>query len=68
MLQTDIEKLFHEEPEAYSEADFRLFQAFKDTLNSGAVRAAEPDPAARRGWRVNRGEPIPDCVQGAARL
>jgi len=53
MLQTDIEKLFDEKPATYSEADFRLFQAFNDELNSGAVRAAEPDPSARSGWRVN---------------
>lgn len=53
MLQTEIEKLFDSRPETYSEADFRLFQAFKDALNSGAARAAEPDPSARSGWRVN---------------
>ncbi len=53
MLQTDIERLFDEKPETYSEEHFRLFQAFKEALNSGAVRAAEPDPAARGGWRVN---------------
>ncbi len=53
MLQTDIERLFDSRPETYSEADFALFQAFKDALNSGTVRAAEPDPAAPSGWRVN---------------
>ena len=68
MLYADMEKLFDEKPEAYSEADFRLFLTFEDALNSGTVRAAEPNPSARSGWRVNRGESIPDCVHGAARL
>jgi 2,3,4,5-tetrahydropyridine-2-carboxylate N-succinyltransferase len=53
MLQTDIENLFDEKLESYTEDHFRLFQAFKDALNSGSVRAAEPDPSARSGWRVN---------------
>jgi len=53
MLQTEIEKLYDEKPDAYTEEHFRLFQAFKDELNSGAVRAAEPDPAAKSGWKVN---------------
>lgn len=30
-----------------------LFQAFKDLLNRGEARAAEPDSTARHGWRVN---------------
>jgi hypothetical protein len=68
MPQTDLEKRFDGTPATYSEADLRLFQTFKDALNSGTVRAAEPDPSARRGWRVNRGESIPVFVQGAARL
>jgi len=68
MLQTDVERLSDETPEACSEADFRLSQTSKDGRNAGALRAAEPDPAARSGWRVDRGESIPDCVQGAARL
>jgi 2,3,4,5-tetrahydropyridine-2-carboxylate N-succinyltransferase len=54
MLQTDIERLFDEKPGVYTEEHFRLFQAFKDALNSGAVRAAEPDPSAKSGWKVNR--------------
>ena len=44
--RADIEKLFDEKPETYTEEHFRLFQAFKDALNSGAVRAAEPDPSS----------------------
>jgi 2,3,4,5-tetrahydropyridine-2-carboxylate N-succinyltransferase len=53
MLPTDIEKLFDEKPETYTEEHFRLFQTFKDALNSGAVRAAEPDPSSKSGWKVN---------------
>ena len=53
MLQTDIEQLFDEKPDTYTEEHFRLFQVFKDALNSGAVRAAEPDPSTKSGWKVN---------------
>ncbi len=53
MLPTNIEKLFDEKPETYTEEHFRLFQAFKEALNRGEVRAAEPDAAAPSGWRVN---------------
>jgi len=30
-----------------------VFEQFKDALNSGTVRAAEPDERSRTGWRVN---------------
>jgi len=53
MLSNDIEELFDTTPESYSERDFGLFQSFKDALNSGEARAAEPDPSAPTGWRVN---------------
>jgi len=53
MLQTEIEALFEEKPEAYTEEHARLFQEFKDALNAGEIRAAQPDPSARSGWRVN---------------
>jgi 2,3,4,5-tetrahydropyridine-2-carboxylate N-succinyltransferase len=53
MLQTEIEQLYELRPESYSEEHFRLFQAFKDALNTGAIRAAEPDPSAPSGWKVN---------------
>jgi len=52
-LQADIEKLFDEKPQAYTEDHFRLFAEFKAALNAGAIRAAEPDAAAKSGWRVN---------------
>lgn len=52
-MQSEIEALFDARPEAYTEADFRLFHEFKSALNSGAIRAAEPDPGSASGWRVN---------------
>jgi 2,3,4,5-tetrahydropyridine-2-carboxylate N-succinyltransferase len=52
-LQAEIEKLFDEKPGDYTEDHFHLFQEFKDALNAGTIRAAEPDPHAKSGWRVN---------------
>jgi 2,3,4,5-tetrahydropyridine-2-carboxylate N-succinyltransferase len=52
-LQTEIERLFEEKPEAYTEVHRRLFYEFQDALNEGRVRAAEPDAASATGWRVN---------------
>jgi len=52
-LQAEIEKLFDEKPAVYTEDHFRIFQEFKDALNAGAIRAAEPDAGAPSGWRVN---------------
>src|SRR6202040_3446185 len=44
---------FDEPPAQYSEEHFRLFREFKDAVNRGEVRAAEPDAASATGWRVN---------------
>jgi 2,3,4,5-tetrahydropyridine-2,6-dicarboxylate N-succinyltransferase len=52
-LQAEIERLFDQKPDAYTEEHFRLFYDFKDALNRGAIRAAEPDASAPSGWRVN---------------
>lgn len=52
-LASRIEELFDRPPEQYSEEHRTLFQQFKNALNSGAVRAAEPDVRLRTGWRVN---------------
>ncbi len=35
------------------ESDRRLFAEFRDLLSAGEIRAAQPDPAAPHGWRVN---------------
>lgn len=53
MLATEIERLFEDKPERYTEAHFELFARFRQALNEGRVRAAEPDPASPSGWRVN---------------
>jgi 2,3,4,5-tetrahydropyridine-2-carboxylate N-succinyltransferase len=53
MLPSQIERLFDEPPAHYIEEHFRLFGQFKDALNRGEVRAAEPDPGAKTGWRTN---------------
>jgi 2,3,4,5-tetrahydropyridine-2-carboxylate N-succinyltransferase len=52
-MQTEIEALFDQKPSTYTEEHFALFQRFKNALNSGAVRSAEPDVSTRIGWRVN---------------
>lgn len=53
MLRAEIERLFDENPARYSDDHHRLFQQFKDALNTGEVRAAEPDAGSRSGWRTN---------------
>jgi 2,3,4,5-tetrahydropyridine-2-carboxylate N-succinyltransferase len=53
MLRESIESAFDRPPERYGDEHNRLFQEFLEALNSGAVRAAEPDAAAPSGWRVN---------------
>ncbi len=52
-MQAEIERLFDKPPETYIEEHFRLFQQFKEALNFGVIRAAQPDAAASSGWRVN---------------
>lgn len=53
MLRAEIANLFDQPSTAYTRADRDLFQRFKDALNSGAIRAAEPDSSCGTGWRVN---------------
>ncbi|MFZ0786259.1 MAG: hypothetical protein WAM67_10740, partial [Candidatus Acidiferrales bacterium] len=52
-MKNQIERLFDENPASYTEEQRRLFQQFKDALNSGEIRAAEPNPASATGWSVN---------------
>ena len=52
MLPAQIENLF-DSPPSYTAEHFELFQRFKDALNAGAARAAEPDASSVSGWRVN---------------
>jgi 2,3,4,5-tetrahydropyridine-2,6-dicarboxylate N-succinyltransferase len=54
MLPAQIEALFDGRwDNCFSDDDRQLFQEFKSELNVGKIRAAEPDPAAPTGWRVN---------------
>jgi len=52
-LQAEIEQLFEQKLSTYSDQHFQLFSAFKAELNAGRIRAAEPCPPERTGWRVN---------------
>jgi 2,3,4,5-tetrahydropyridine-2-carboxylate N-succinyltransferase len=52
-MQPQIERLFDEPPDQYTEEHFRVFREFKQALNRGEVRAAERDPAEKTGWRAN---------------
>ncbi len=52
-LLSQIEALFDQKPSGYNNHDLALFQRFKQALNAGQIRAAEPDAGARTGWRVN---------------
>ena len=52
-MQTQIEAVFDNKPSAYTEEHFALFAQFKQALNEGRIRSAEPDASTRTGWRVN---------------
>jgi 2,3,4,5-tetrahydropyridine-2,6-dicarboxylate N-succinyltransferase len=53
MLPEQIDALFDNPPDRYSDKHLQLFQEFKNGLNDGSIRAAEPDASAPGGWRVN---------------
>ncbi len=52
-MQVEVEALFDEKPDSYTDAHFALFARFKQALNDGIARSAEPDASAPGGWRVN---------------
>ena len=52
-LASQIEALFDHPPDGYSDEHRIVFEQFKDALNSGTVRAAEPEERSHTGWRVN---------------
>jgi 2,3,4,5-tetrahydropyridine-2-carboxylate N-succinyltransferase len=52
-LARSIDELFASPPPRYGPEHRALFARFKDALNRGAARAAEPDPASPTGWRAN---------------
>ena len=51
-LESHIQRLYAAK-ESFPEACLQAFEELKVGLNEGAIRAAEPDPAAPTGWRVN---------------
>ncbi|MDQ6678398.1 MAG: 2,3,4,5-tetrahydropyridine-2,6-dicarboxylate N-succinyltransferase [Acidobacteriota bacterium] len=52
-MQKEIEELYEAKPAFYHVADQQVFFLFKQALNEGAIRAAEPDAGSPTGWRVN---------------
>ncbi|MGH9639270.1 MAG: 2,3,4,5-tetrahydropyridine-2,6-dicarboxylate N-succinyltransferase [Bryobacteraceae bacterium] len=52
-MRERIEALFDEKPSTYSEEDHKLFARFRELLNRGEIRSAEPDASHATGWRVN---------------
>ena len=52
-MQKQIETVFDKKPSAYTEEHFALFAQFKQALNEGQIRSAEPDASTPTGWRVN---------------
>ncbi len=52
-LQTQVEELYARETKEFGDEYFRAFDEFKQALNEGRVRAAEPDRGSPTGWRVN---------------
>jgi 2,3,4,5-tetrahydropyridine-2,6-dicarboxylate N-succinyltransferase len=52
-MQKEIEAVFDNKPPVYAEEHFALFARFKQALNEGRIRSAEPDATASTGWRVN---------------
>jgi len=52
MLHSQIESLFDAPPAQFTAAHFDLFHRFKDALNCGEIRAAEPDATSQTGWRA----------------
>ena len=52
-LAKDIERLYQQGPTADRDRSRMVFKKLRDELSAGRVRAAEPDPSAPTGWRVN---------------
>jgi 2,3,4,5-tetrahydropyridine-2-carboxylate N-succinyltransferase len=53
MQPSEIEALFDNPPPEYTDDHFRIFREFKEALNRGQVRAAEPDSNTHSGWHTN---------------
>src|SRR6202790_821315 len=53
MQPSQIEGLFDNPLAEYTDDQFKIFREFKEALNRGQVRAAEPDGNSPSGWRTN---------------
>src|ERR1700694_4763214 len=53
MQPSQIEGLFDNPPAQYTDDHFSIFREFKEALNRGQVRAAEPDSNTNSGWRTH---------------
>jgi 2,3,4,5-tetrahydropyridine-2-carboxylate N-succinyltransferase len=53
-LEQQLSQLFDNPPASYTPDHFSLFSQFKQGINAGTIRAAEPDASVQpSGWRVN---------------
>jgi 2,3,4,5-tetrahydropyridine-2,6-dicarboxylate N-succinyltransferase len=52
-LAQDIERLYQQGAAADKIESRSVFATLREELSAGRVRAAEPDPSASTGWRVN---------------
>jgi 2,3,4,5-tetrahydropyridine-2-carboxylate N-succinyltransferase len=52
-LAKDIERLFQQGAAADKSESRSVFAKLREEMSAGRVRAAEPDPSAPTGWRVN---------------
>jgi 2,3,4,5-tetrahydropyridine-2-carboxylate N-succinyltransferase len=52
-LQRSIEELFDDKPSTYSDLQKELFFEFRELLNRGTIRSAEPNSTSSTGWKVN---------------
>lgn len=52
-MQAEIEHLFDQPPAEYTAAHRELFAQFRNALNEGRLRAAEPCADSPTGWQVN---------------
>lgn len=53
-MEQELAELFDNPPAQYTPDHFSIFSKFKQGLNAGTIRSAEPDASAHStGWRVN---------------
>ena len=52
-MQAELEYFFDNKPDQYPKEAHEAFAELIRGLNSGKIRAAEPDPTSPTGWKVN---------------